>query len=287
MKQTMKSKTSRKCNMCTEAWVSSTKGTTRDFESFRSTLKQTLTKLSMKLHENYFNPGPLTDSGFKKLSRCQANLQESVRTSVEPTVNGQPRLMAISGERSPGIERGLAYDSSPGGLELETYTWNPGSMNLYPDFYPAGFLHRYNLTKFRRRTAFLEASPVKAELALPYTKPNDKISHGGIVEMLPCSTTNLHRRRIFNLSSLNSKTPSMGCSGDKTLVRWQKPLGINQLHHSLERWQKTIGLDCLNHSLERWQKTIGLNWLNRSLIKLGFLCEVENSLSKSGKLFVC
>jgi len=241
----------------------------------------------MKINENYLNPGPLTDSGYSKLSRCQANLQESDRTSVEPTVNGQSRLMAISGERSPGIERGLTYDSSPGGPKTETYAGNPGSMYLYPDFNPAGFLHRQDLTEFRSRNSSLKTSEVKAELVQFYAKSNDSINPNGIVEMLPLSTIKRHRRRIFNPRSLNSKTPSMGSSVDKTLVRWQKPLGIYQLYHSLEQWQKTIGLGRLNHSGERWKKTIGLDRLNRSLIKLGFLCEVKDSLLKSSKLFVC
>jgi len=271
MKQTLKSKTGSKCSICTEARVSSTKGTATDFELFRNTLKQTLTNRSMKLHENYFNPGPLTDSGFKRLSRCQANLQESDRTSGEPTVNGQSRLMAISGERTPGVERGLAYDSSPMGHQQETYAGNPGSNYFYPDFNPAVFLHRCDLTEFRRRTSFSETSLMRAEPELLYTKPIGKISREGIIEIPLHSSIKRNRQKIFNHANLISKTPFVGLPNDIAYERWHKPSGLNQLHHSQERQQKTIGPNRLNHSL----------------IKLGFLYIFENSLSEGSKLIVC
>jgi hypothetical protein len=241
----------------------------------------------MKLHENNLNPGLLTDSGFSKLNRCQANLQESDRTSVEPPVNGQPRLMAISGERTPGIERGLAYNSLHGRIESETYAGNPGSMNWYPDFNPAGFLHRGDPTEFRWRTSFLESCLVKAEWVLLYTEPIDKFSRSVVIEILLLSAAKRHRRRLSNLTSLICKTASMGYSIVKTSVRWKRTSGIGRRNHLLERWQTPISLNRLNHSLERWQKTFGLNRLNHSPIKLGLLCLAEGNLSNNSKLIVC
>ena len=209
----------------------------------------------MKLSEKYLNPGPLTDSGFNMPDRYQANLQESDPASDEHPVNGQSRLMEISGEQAPGIYRGMAYDSSSGRIESETYAGNPGSMTLYPDFNPAGFIHRHELKEFRRRTSSVGTIPVRAEFVLLCSKPNDKISRSEIADMRLHSTMKRHRSWIFILTNLIAQTPCREYSIDKTFVRWQKIMGLNRLNHLL--------------------------------ILKGFLNEVEASFSKSSKLNVC
>ena len=133
----------------------------------------------------------------------------------------------------------------------------------------------------------METSPARAELVMFYTELVNKISCSGIVEMHLHSTIKRHIRRIFNLTSLTSKTASMVYSIDKTSVRWQRTSGLGRRNHLLEGCRKTIGLKRLNHLLERCQKNIDINRLNLSLIELGFLRDIKDSLSNSSKLIIC
>ena len=229
MKQNTKSHTSSNCQSSNHAWVSSAKGTSGNFEIFRSTLKQTQTKRNMKLHENDLNPGPLTDAGFSRLSRCQANMQANGQTLAMPTVTGQPRLLSVSGEHSPGIGRGLAYGYLPGGLKSVTYAWSPGCMNLYPDFTPSGFLHRFEPNWFRQRTPFFETKYVPVEFRMPAIEPADKnasVRNGELPVFLK------HKRtEVITHAGRSAQFQARYCSVTRTFLQRYVTSGLNWLNH--------------------------------------------------------
>lgn len=229
MKQNTKSKTSSRCYSITEAWVSSAKGTSGNFEIFRSTLKQTQTKRNMKLHENDLNPGPLTDAGFSRFSRCQANVQANGRMPAKLTVNGQPGLMSVSGERSPGIGQGLAYDYLPRGLKSVTYAWSPGCMNLYPDFISSGFMYCFDKSTFRQRSPYAESKHAHAEFRMPVFEPTDRNASFRNGE-LPALLKHL-RRELISEDGINALFQTGNSSVDRTISHWHRTSGLNRLNH--------------------------------------------------------
>jgi hypothetical protein len=240
MKQTMKSKASDQCSKGAERLVSSTKGTAREFDVFRSMLNKFKLQ-SMNQHENNFNLGPLTVFGFKGGSCSQVILPVSNRTPVKPAAKGEHRLKANSGIGLSEFGYLVSVDGRSGKFKqtLNTHDDNRDFLcqknNLQRA--PEGI----DTTEFRRQRNWLSDSPEKigntALNACIYSFTRfDRVSciYLGRRIVMPCEAVNTRLGRIA--SKITNKQKPV-----KIPFRWRKSMHLewpvvysNRRHNQVE-----------------------------------------------------
>lgn len=255
MKQLMQSKANNPFRVNAEGLVSSTKGTTGNIEIFRCSLKQFLTKISMRQQKDDFNPKLLTESANSGMSCYQAELPGNNRVSVKLPVKGQYWLKAISRINSPGNVYGMADEASRGGLEHKTCDWNAGSMNSYPEVKLFGFLHCNGETELRKLSASITTSPDRAGMAERSADENDRLPVGRIAGKQHVTFIKSSVRNSINHFNLIAQSPSEAQTHDKLFSRWQNHLRLNRLVESL--------------------------------LKLEYSCEADDSTVKVSQLILC
>jgi len=221
----MKSKASDQCSKGAERLVSSTKGTAREFDVFRSMLNE-IKLHSMSQQENNFNQGPMTVPGFKGGSCFHVILPVSDRTPVKPAAKGEHRLKANSGIGLSAFGYLVSVDGRSGKFKR--------TLKSHDDI--RDFLcHKINLTgapecadptEFRRQLLWLydgrgKTGDTALNALICSFMRFDRVSciYVGRSIGMPCEAVNTGFERIASKHTYNQKPV-------KNLFRWQKSMNL-------------------------------------------------------------
>lgn len=247
MKQAMQSKASDQCSKCNEGWVSSAKGYHQRIRT-TSMDDKIITQQSMKQHENDFNPGPLTVSGFNGGSCCQDSIPRTDRTPVKPAAKGRNRFKANPGICLSDFGFVMQGDAIHKMIKriLQKHAENSNIMN--PGINHIGAPESGVATEFRRRTNQPATCHEKTGVIALNTCICSFTQCDGVECIYPGKNLQLPRRAVNRHSGIiASRQMSIQITGKKP-VRSRKTRQLKWLNeYSNRREQRTeIGIEIYN-----------------------------------------